>query len=1045
MRSIVKASLTFRWIVLFLAAATLALGFAQLPDTKVDVFPEFAPPQVEIQTIAVGNSSNEVEQLITVPIEDQLGGIEGLAELRSKSVAQLSSIRLIFERGTDELRARQLVQERLSQMTPNLPTWASPPFMMPPLSATSRILKIGLSSDTVNLTDMSTIAYWKIRARLLRVPGVAQVAIWGERLPQRHIQVDPKKLAEHDVTLQNVMDAAADSVEAGLLRYSDGAVVGTGGFVETSGQRFNVRHVQPIFEPDQLGQVPVAERDGKVIRLGDLGNVLVDPGPLIGDGVVDDGPGLLLVVQKFRGANTVEVTRGVEEAMREMQPGLPGITVDTTIFRPATFIEQSLDNLRTAMLLGIALVVLIIVAFLFEWRTAFISLIAIPLSLVAAVLVLDAAGATVNVMVLAGLVVAIGVVVDDAIIDVENVVRRLREAHAVGSGASTFSVVLNASIEVRSAITYATLINVVAVVPVLFLEGLSGSFFRPLVLSYGLAVLVSMLVALTVTPALCLILLSRGKLASKESPLMRVLKRGYAAVLAPLIRRPMPAIALTAALFLGGLAAVPTLGSQLLPNFKERDFLMHWLTQPGTSVTEETRVSISACKDLREIEGVRNCGSHIGQAFLADEVYGVDFGENWISVSPEVDYDQTLEEVHRVVEYYPGLYRDVQTYLRERIKEVLTGSSESIVVRIYGPDLATLRTQAKDIEQRIGDIPGIKDAHASLQTDLPHIEVEPDLAKARDVGLTPGDIRRQASTLIASEEVSDLFVGGRAYDVHVTAVPSARDSITDVENLQLDTPSGRRVTLKDVAVVRMAPTPNAIEREKQSRRIDVGANVEGRPLNEVVDDVEQRMEGVTFPLGYHAEVIGESTELDAAEDTLLAFGIAAGVATFLLLHVAFGSFRPAALTFLLLPMALVGGAIAVWMSGRILSLGSLVGFLAVFGIAARNGILMVSHFQHLERVEGVRFGPALVIRGAKERLAPIMMTALATALALIPLVVAGSIPCHEIEHPMAIVILGGLVTATLINLFVLPSLYLAFGKSKRERRAEVVEAPATAG
>jgi len=526
---------------------------------------------------------------------------------------------------------------------------------------------------------------------------------------------------------------------------------------------------------------------------------------------------------------------------------------------------------------------------------------------------------------------------------------------------------------------------------------------------------------------------------------MQVLKRGYAAVLAPLIRRPMPAIALTAALFLGGLAAVPTLGSQLLPNFKERDFLMHWLTQPGTSVTEETRVSISACKDLREIEGVRNCGSHIGQAFLADEVYGVDFGENWISVSPEVDYDQTLEEVHRVVEYYPGLYRDVQTYLRERIKEVLTGSSESIVVRIYGPDLATLRTQAKDIEQRIGDIPGIKDAHASLQTDLPHIEVEPDLAKARDVGLTPGDIRRQASTLIASEEVSDLFVGGRAYDVHVTAVPSARDSITDVENLQLDTPSGRRVTLKDVAVVRMAPTPNAIEREKQSRRIDVGANVEGRPLNEVVDDVEQRMEGVTFPLGYHAEVIGESTELDAAEDTLLAFGIAAGVATFLLLHVAFGSFRPAALTFLLLPMALVGGAIAVWMSGRILSLGSLVGFLAVFGIAARNGILMVSHFQHLERVEGVRFGPALVIQGAKERLAPIMMTALATGLALIPLVVAGSIPGHEIEHPMAIVILGGLVTATLINLFVLPSLYLAFGKSKRERRAEVVEAPATAG
>jgi len=469
--------------------------------------------------------------------------------------------------------------------------------------------------------------------------------------------------------------------------------------------------------------------------------------------------------------------------------------------------------------------------------------------------------------------------------------------------------------------------------------------------------------------------------------------------------------------------------------------LMHWLTQPGTSVAEETRVSVSACKDLQEIEGVRNCGSHIGQAYLADEVYGVDFGENWISVSPDVDYDKTLDEVHKVVEYYPGLYRDVQTYLRERIKEVLTGSSESIVVRIYGPDLPTLQKQAKDIEQRIGDIPGIEDAHASLQTDLPHIEVEPDLAKAREFGLTPGDIRRQASTLIASEEVSDIFSGGKAYDVHVTAIPSARDSVSDVQNLQLDTPSGGHVRLQDVADVRMGPTPNAILREQQSRYIDVGANVAGRPLNEVVDDVEKRMEGVTFSLGYHAEVIGESTELDAAEDTLLIFGIAAAVATLLLLHVAFGGFRPALLTFALLPMALVGGAIAVWLSGRVLSLGSLVGFLAVFGIAARNGILMVSHFQHLERVEGVKFGARLVIQGAKERLAPIMMTALATGLALVPLVVAGSIPGHEIEHPMAIVILGGLVTATLINLFVLPSLYLAFGKSKRERKAAESEEP----
>lgn len=1029
MRWIVGRSLRFRWLVVFAAAAMLVVGFAEIPNTKVDVFPEFAPPRVEIQTIALGNSSNEVEQLITVPIENQLGGIEGLETMRSKSVAQLSSIQLLFERGTDELRARQLVTERISQITSTLPTWASPPFMMPALSSTSRIMKIGLTSDEVSLIDMSTIAYWKIRARLLRVPGVAQVAIWGERLPQRHVQVDPEKLAAYDVPLERVMASTADALDAGLLRYSDGAVIGTGGFVTAGGKRLNVRLVQPILDPAQLRDVPVVERNGRTVRLADLGHVLVDPGPLIGDAVINDGPGLMLVVQKFRGANTMDVTHGVETAMEQLAPGLPGITVDTTIFRPATFIEQSIENLTAAMLLGILLVMLIIIAFLFEWRTAFISLIAIPLSLVTAVLVLDLRGITVNVMVLAGLVVAIGVVVDDAIIDVENVVRRLRAARAVDARVSTLRVILDASVEVRSAITYATVINVLAVVPVLFLEGLSGSFFRPLVLSYALAVLVSMLVALTVTPALCLLLLSRGKLVRRESPLLRWLKRGYRAVLGPQVRRPLPAMAAALALTISGALVYPTLGTQLLPDFKERDFLMHWLTQPGTSATEETRVSVAACQDLREIPGVRNCGSHIGQAFLADEVYGVDFGENWISVSPEVDYDDTLKAVHTTVESYPGLYRDVQTYLRERIKEVLTGTSEAIVVRIFGPDLETLRTQAAKIASLIAKVDGVVDAHASLQTDLPHIVVEPDLAASRRVGLTPGALRRQASTLIASEEVGDIFHGGRAYDVHVTAIPSARDSVTDVENLQIDTPGGGRVRLSDVADVRLAPTPNAIEREAQSRRIDVGANVEGRDLAAVVDDVEDQLDGVSFPRAYHAEVLGESTELKAAQSRLLLFGIAAAIAILLLLQMAFRSVRLALLTFLLLPMALVGGALAVWLAGGVISLGSLVGFLTVFGIAARNGILMVSHFQRLES-EGMAFGPDMVMRGASERLAPIMMTALATGLALVPLAVAGSIPGHEIEHPMAIVILGGLVTSTLLNLFVLPSLYLRFGRSR---------------
>jgi Cu/Ag efflux pump CusA len=547
-------------------------------------------------------------------------------------------------------------------------------------------------------------------------------------------------------------------------------------------------------------------------------------------------------------------------------------------------------------------------------------------------------------------------------------------------------------------------------------------------------VLVSMLVALTVTPALCLLMLSRGKLRHTDSPLLRVLKRGYGAVLERVIRRPNPAILGAAALMIAGLFIYPTLGSQLLPNFKERDFLMHWLTEPSTTVAEEKRISIDGCEDLQKIPGVRNCGSHIGQALMSDEIYGVYFGENWISIDKDVDYDDTLAKVHRTVEGYPGLYRDVQTYLRERIKEVLTGTSNSVVVRIFGPELPVLRDKAEEITERIANVNGVIDASPDFAEDLPHVEVEVDLTAARRYGLKPGDVRRQTSTMLASEEVSDLFHGGKAYDVHVWSIPSARNSLSDVQKLALDTPEGGRVRLDRVADIRVAPTPNHIQRTQQSRRIDVGANVEGRDLSSVVDDVEKRLEGVDMPAGYHAEVLGESTELNAAQDRLYTFGIGALIAIFLLLQAAFGSIRLAALTFLLLPMALVGGVLAVKMGDGILSLGSLVGFLTVFGIAARNGILMISHFQHLEREEGVPFGPALVLQGAKERLAPIMMTALATGLALVPLAVAGSIPGHEIEHPMAIVILGGLVTSTLLNLFVLPSLYLRFAKSRKERR-----------
>jgi len=1014
----------------------MIVGGAQLSSASVDVFPEFAPPRVEVQTACLGLTASEVEELVTVPMEEAFNGIDGLDQMRSKSVSQLSAIVLEFKPGTDLLTARQLVSERMATVIPTLPTWAAPPLMLQPLSSTSRVMKIGLSSDTRSLIEMSMISYWNIRAHLLRVPGVANVAIWGERLQMLQVQVDPAKLAAHNVTLENVMNSTSDALDAGLLKYSPGALIGTGGALETPSQSMGIRHVQPITSPAELAQVALEEREGlPPLRLADVANVVEDHQQLIGDAVINGGPGLMLIVEKLPWGNTLEVTRGVEEALKKLQPGLTGIAVDTTLFRPASFIEESLGNLSLALLLGCFLVVLVLSVFLFQWRTALVSVTAIPLSLTAAALVLYWTGGTINTMVLAGLVIAVGVVVDDAIIDVENIVRRLRHHRASGGTESTARVVVNASLEVRGPIVYATLIIVAATVPIFFLDGLTGAFFRPLAISYTLAVLASMLVALTVTPAMAYIFLRNAKLEDRDPPVVRVLKRWYGAALRPIVRRPLPGYLAVAALGVVGIIAAPLLGQSLLPSFKERDFLMHWVTQPGTSNAEEVRVSQLACKELMTVPGVNNCGSHIGQAFAADEVVGVNFGENWISVDPSVDYDKTLASIQQIVDGYPGIHRDVQTYLKERVREVLTGTGYSIVVRVYGDDLGTLKKQADKVKTVLAGIEGAIGAKVALQVNVPQVDVEVDLDAANRYGLKPGDVRRAAATLVSGEEVGDVYRDGKAYDVQVWSPPENRTSVTSIENLPLDTPSGQRIRVADVAKITVKPTPNVIERSEGSRRLDVSANVKEGDLAKVVEKLESDLKSVEFPTGYSADILGEYAERQAAAQRLLLFAIGAVIVVYLLLQAAFRSWRLATLAILTLPVALVGGVIAAHMSGGILSLGSLVGFLTVMGIAARNGILLINHCQHLEQFEGMPFGRDLVLRGAAERLSPILMTTLATALALVPLVVMGNRPGHEIEHPMAVVILGGLVTSTLVNLFIVPSLYLRFAKKgpARER------------
>jgi CzcA family heavy metal efflux pump len=1032
---IVGSSLRLRFLVVAGAAGLLVVGALQVPNMRVDAFPEFAPPQVEIQTTCLGLSTSDVETLVTLPIEQAMNGLQGLDDMRSTNVPQLSSIVLVFKQGTNEQLARQLVQERLTTVQTQLPTWAAPPVMMPLVSATSRVMQVGMTSRDHSLIEMSMMAYWTIRARLLRVPGIANVAIWNERLQMMTVQVDPRLMQAHGLTLDSVMQATSDSVDSGLLKYTNASVIGTGGAIQTGSQQLGIRRVLPILAAADFARATALSREGTPVPLGQVANVVEDHQPLVGDAVVGGGPGLLLVLEKYPWGNTLQITQGVQDAIKALQPGLPGVKFDTQVFRQADFIDIAIKNLTQALVIGFLLVVAIVLGFLYEWRVALISLLTIPLSLLAAMLVLYWHGDTVNTMTLAGLVIALGSVVDDAVIDVENILRRLRQNRLERGARSTWRVIYEASLEVRSPIVYATLIIIAAAVPVFLLEGLTGAFFRPLAVSYALAILASMVVSLSFTPALSLILLHRAPVERRRSPLTGLLQRGYTALLARIVARPRGAYGTFTGLALVALLIVPHLGSSLFPTFREPDFLVHFTTPPGTSVQEEERMITALSQQLMAIPGVHSFGSHIGQAFLGEEVVGVNFGENWVAVDPNADRDRTVAAIQKVVSSYPGSYRDVQTYLNERIEEVLTGAREPIVVRIFGEDQNVVRAKANEVEKKLARVRGISDDHIDLQVDTPQVEVTVDLDRAAAYGLKPGDVRRAASTLVAGEEVGDIFRAGKAYDVMVWSTPGTRANVQAISDLPIDTPTGAVVRMGDVANVSIQPVPNVITRENSSRYIDVVANVAGRDLGSVVADVQRSVSGVSFDRGYHAELLGEWKAREDAQNRLFLTAAFAGLAIFLLLQTAFGGWRLATLVFLTLPMALVGGVIAGLASGGVISLGSLLGFFAVFGIASRNGILLINHCQHLERVEGEPFGEALVLRGARERLAPIVMTSLATGLAVVPLVAFGERPGGEVEYPMAFVILGGLATSTLLNLFVVPSLYLRFGRRRRERLA----------
>ncbi len=1049
--SVVRSSLRFRLLVVGIALGVMVVGIAQLRDAPVDVLPEFAPPYAEIQTEALGLSAQEVEQFLTVPLEaDMLNGVEGVEVIRSESLPGLSSIVLVFEPGTDVYRGRQLIQERLT-LTRDLPKVVTkPPTLLPPLSSSSRVLMIGLSSDRLSPIDQSVIARWTIRPRLMGVRGVANVAVWGMRDQQLHVQVDPERLRDRDVRLRQVVRTAGNAQVVSPLTFLEASTPGSGGFIETPQQRLQVRNVlDRLADPRELGRVPVEDTGGR-LRLSDVSDIRVEHPPLIGDAVVDDGDGLLLVVEKFPGANTLEVTREVEDALETLRPGLSGMRTDTSLFRPATYIEDATDNLALALAIGGVLLGLALAVLLFQWRAVLVALVTIPLSLVVAALVVDALGETFNAISFAGLAAALAVVVDDAVAGIDGILGRLRRERGATPVAT---VVAEATQELRSRLGYATLIALLAVVPIAVIEGRPGAFFEPLALSFALAILAATLVALTVAPALSVLLFSRGRPALRKSPLMRRLRPRYLGALVGFVRRPRAALIAGAACVVVGLALLPLFGTSLIPTLEDRDVLVRLEAEPGTSNTRMTQIASSTSRDLRSVPGVETVSAHVGRAVTGDQRVDVNSASISVVVDSGADYEDTLDRIGAVVRDVREVEHDIASYSTQKIRDVgaldegsndasgdgldvLTGSDEPLVVRVYGQELDVLRREARRVLRAVSQVDGVVNPRVELPAEQPNLVIETDLERARRFGVKPGDVRRAQATLLHGIQVGSVFEQQKVFEVLVTGTPEARDSIEDVRNLLIDRPDGGHVRLAQVADVRTTRNPVVIRREAVSRRIDVEADVSGRSLGAVADDVRDRLADLSFPLEYHVEVVEETAHEEIGASTLLACAIVAALAAFLLLHAAFRSWRLAAVAFLTLPAALAGGLVGALLDGAEISLGALLGFLALLTLAARHSLLLIRHLQALgwPEEEPTRIG--LVRRGAGERLGPVVTTTVALALLVLPLVALGSRPGLEIVHPLAVVLLGGLVTAAFVSLFVLPALYLQVGAAAGPSAAE---------
>ncbi|HEY9849143.1 MAG TPA: efflux RND transporter permease subunit [Leptolyngbyaceae cyanobacterium] len=1017
LNSIVKWSIAQRWLVVIASILITLWGFRVLTQMPLDVFPSFAPPQVEIQTEAPGLAPEEVESLVTRPIESAINGTPGVETVRSSSAVGISVVRVIFGWDTEIYRARQLVTERLQQAQNQLPQGVETPQISPVNSPLGAIIKYAFTTDTTPLMEVRRIVDWQVKNRLLAVPGVTQIVIFGGDERQYQVLVDINKLKEFNVSLKEVTEAVQKA-----------NVNAPGGFLTTPDQELLIRGVGRIESIDQLKQSAITARNGTPVLLNQVADVQIGAALKRGDASLNGKKAIIVVVNKQPVADTPTVTRAVEAAMEEIKPSLPQDVKVTVTFRQENFIEASIENVRDALRDGIIIVSAVLILFLMNWRTVVISLSALPLSLLLGMMILDWTGQGINTMTLGGLAVAIGSVVDDAIVDMENVYRRLRENQLAGTPVPPLQVVFNGSVEVRVSVLFSTVIIAVVFAPIFALSGVEGRIFTPMGVSYLLSIIASTLVALTLTPALCALLLVNRRLPPDETWIARKSHQLYRPALTFSIQHPKIILIVAIAGLATSMVILPSLGRVFLPEFEERSLVIATSLYPGESLDATNQVGFAIQDALKDNPNFEALALRSGRAPGDSDVGGVNFGELDVEISQEgaKNREKSIEKMREEFAKIPGVAANIGGFISHRMDEVLSGVRSAIAVKIFGPDLEQLRSVGKQVEAAISNIPGVVDLQLEPQVPIKQIQIQFDRTAAARYGLAVGDLAEIIETALNGKVVSQVLEQQQVFDLVVWLPESARHNLDIIRNLLVDTPNNQKIPLAQVAKVDYGTGPNTINRENVSRLIVVSANVNGRDLGSVITDIRNQVkQQVQLPSGYYIQYGGQFQAQEKATQTLLIAGLLAFVAITVLIYFAVKTIPATMMIMINLPLALLGGVISVALSGGVISVASMVGFITLFGVATRNGLLLVDNYNN-KLAAGMPL-KSVIVEGSMERLVAILMTALSSALGMVPLVI-GSGAGKEILQPLAVVVLGGLFTSTALTLLVLPALYSQFGR-----------------